>query len=271
MLQWLAKLLINKVTIMKIKITFDPDGAYGYPKDGIIDAQELVNDYIEHLNEVEDADTISFLKRIEIEKAVDFVAEMWDLSYDIIPDDKVIRKCCICGKEITSGYVFDGTDCFCSKECAVEGFDNDEGCVEILIDDGERLVWMDSLPTPPHYKVNIGCASTENFHYCDSWEKVCHWLSDRLKTKIETQEHINAYNRKHKRAKIEILVFKPTDYYKYRRPYVTLLHFCDTIMSKAQLTRKDRRMKKLLRSFAINYDDANWMKDASPEIWQGEI
>lgn len=130
---------------MKIKITFDPDGAYGYPKDGIIDAQELVNDYIENLNEAEDADTISFLKRIEIEKAVDFVAEMWDLSYDIIPDDKVIRKCSVCDKEITSGYVFDGTDCFCSKECAAKFFDNDSDCVEILIDEGERLVWHDTL------------------------------------------------------------------------------------------------------------------------------
>ena len=130
---------------MKINITFDPDGAYGYPKGEIIDGQQLVNDYIETLNEVEDADTISFLKRIEIEKAVDFVAEMWDLSYDIIPDDKVIRKCTVCGKQITEGYVFDGTDCFCSKECATKFFDNDEGCVDILIDDGDRLVWHDSF------------------------------------------------------------------------------------------------------------------------------
>ena len=130
---------------MKVKITFDPDGAYGYPKGEIIDGQQLVNDYIETLNEVEDADTISFLKNTEIEKAVDFVAEMWDLSYDVIPDEKVVRKCAECGKEITSGYVFDGTDTFCSKECATKFFDNDEGCVEILIDDGDRLVWHDTF------------------------------------------------------------------------------------------------------------------------------
>ena len=72
---------------MKIKITFDPDGAYGYPKDGIIDAKQLVNDYIENLNEVEDADTIAFLKRIEIEKAADFVAEMWSLDYEIVQSE----------------------------------------------------------------------------------------------------------------------------------------------------------------------------------------
>lgn len=55
------------------------------------------------------------------------------------------RKCSVCGKQITEGYVFDGTDCFCSKECATNFFDNDEGCVEILIDDADRLVWHDKL------------------------------------------------------------------------------------------------------------------------------
>ena len=129
---------------MKIKITFDPDGVYGYPKGTIIDGKDLVNDYIDCLNEVEDADTITFLRNSEIEKSVDFIAQMWSLNYDVIPDDKVIRKCTICGKEITEGYVFDGTDCFCSKECAITFFDNDEGCVEILIDEGERLKWFDS-------------------------------------------------------------------------------------------------------------------------------
>lgn len=67
---------------MKVKIIFDPDGDYGYPKGEIIEAQQLVDDYIENLNEVEDADTISFLKKTEIEKAVDFVAEMWKLDYE---------------------------------------------------------------------------------------------------------------------------------------------------------------------------------------------
>ena len=129
---------------MKIKITFDPDGCYGYP-DEIIDGEQLVNDYIDTLNEVEDADTISFVKSVEIVKAVDFVAEAWRLSYDVIPDDNVIRKCSVCGKDMTEGYVFDGTDCFCSKECATDFFDDDEGCVEILIDDGDRLVWHDTF------------------------------------------------------------------------------------------------------------------------------
>lgn len=116
---------------MKIKITFDPDGVYGYPKDEIIDGKRLVQDCIETLNEVEDADTIKFLKTSEIEKAVDFVAEMWKLNYDVIPDDKIIRKCPICGKQMTEGYVF-GTDCFCSYKCADEFFN-------------ERLAWHDKF------------------------------------------------------------------------------------------------------------------------------
>ena len=33
----------------------------------------------------------------------------------------------------------------CSKECAVKFFNMDEGCVNILIDEGDRLVWHDKL------------------------------------------------------------------------------------------------------------------------------
>lgn len=67
---------------MKIKILFDGDGEYGYPKGEILEAQQFVNDYIDSLNEVEDADTIAFLNQIDIEKAVDFVAEIWDVDYE---------------------------------------------------------------------------------------------------------------------------------------------------------------------------------------------
>ena len=55
------------------------------------------------------------------------------------------RECSICGKKVTEGYLFDGTDCFCSKECAVKFFNNDEGCVNILIDEADRLVWHDNF------------------------------------------------------------------------------------------------------------------------------
>lgn len=49
--------------------------------------------------------------------------------------------CAHCGKELNGhGLVFDDIDIFCDEECAAKFFDNDKGCVEILIDDG-RLVW----------------------------------------------------------------------------------------------------------------------------------
>lgn len=182
-----------------------------------------------------------------------------------------IRKCCICGKETTSGYVFDGTDCFCSKECAVEGFDGDEGCVEILIDDGERLVWMDSLPTPPHYRVNIGCDMTENFHYCDSWEKVCNWLSERLKLQIKSQKDINDYNRLHKSRRIDFMVFNPKEYYENRKLYIEEVRKCKDFMTKAQRSRRNNCLKRNLRQFSIHYDNANELWENYPEVWQGEI
>ena len=69
---------------MKVKINFDPDGAYGYPKGETLEASQLVEDYIDCLNEVEDADTILFLRSQPIERAVDFVADMWKLDYDFI-------------------------------------------------------------------------------------------------------------------------------------------------------------------------------------------
>lgn len=50
----------------------------------------------------------------------------------------------MCGKTITSGYVWDGTDVFCSKDCAAHALDGDYGCVEILIDDG-RIEWQDKF------------------------------------------------------------------------------------------------------------------------------
>lgn len=55
-----------------------------------------------------------------------------------------IRKCAECGRIITSGYVWDGTDTFCSEDCAAKVFDGDHGCVDILIDEG-RLVWKDEF------------------------------------------------------------------------------------------------------------------------------
>lgn len=256
---------------MKIKITFDSDGAYGYPKETIIDGKDLVNDYIDCLNEVEDADTITFLRNSEIEKSVDFIAQMWGLNYDIIPDDKVIRKCTICDKEITEGYVFDGTDCFCSKECAVEFFNGDNGCVEILIDEGERLIWMDSLTTAPHYKVGIGADNPNNFFYCDTRDKLFEWINSKVCQSVNDWPDIETYNREHKSAKIEVILFYPKNYYEYRKQYVANIQKCNDLMLRCQCIARSHKRDSLLEKFNRAYNDADSLWDMYPEVWQGEI
>ena len=52
-----------------------------------------------------------------------------------------MKKCSVCGKEITEGYVWDGTDCFCSEECLKSIFPDDPEAADILIEEGERVVW----------------------------------------------------------------------------------------------------------------------------------
>ena len=68
----------------KIKILSDRDGAYGYPVGTILPSDQLIEVYIDCLNEVEDADTISFLKSSRTEEAVDFIADMWGLDYEFV-------------------------------------------------------------------------------------------------------------------------------------------------------------------------------------------
>ena len=68
---------------MKVKILFDPDGEYGYGK-RIVDANEFVNDFIFIQNILEETDTISELKAMPIEKAVDFVADKWRIDYELV-------------------------------------------------------------------------------------------------------------------------------------------------------------------------------------------
>lgn len=51
-----------------------------------------------------------------------------------------MKICSVCGKKITEGYVWDGTECFCSEECLTSRF-YDKAAVPILIEEGERVVW----------------------------------------------------------------------------------------------------------------------------------
>ena len=56
----------------------------------------------------------------------------------------ITKKCSCCGKKITMGYVWDGTDIFCTKKCAAKALAGDIGCVNILIDDG-RIEWHENF------------------------------------------------------------------------------------------------------------------------------
>ena len=181
------------------------------------------------------------------------------------------RKCSVCGKQITEGYVFDGTDCFCSKECATNFFDNDEECVEILLDEGDRLVWMDTLPTPPHYKVSIGADNPNNFFYCDTWQRVLDWLNTKVFATIKTKQDIDAYNEQHTFAKIDVILFEPKDYYDHRRQYVSNIHKCNDLMLRCQCIAKSPKRDRILYEFSRAYNDADALWDMYPEVWQGEI
>ena len=55
-----------------------------------------------------------------------------------------VRTCAVCGKSITSGYVWDGTDTFCSEDCAPRALDNDPACVGTLIGSG-RIEWQEEF------------------------------------------------------------------------------------------------------------------------------
>lgn len=252
---------------MKVKILFDPDGVYGYPKGEIINARQLVSDYINCLNEVEDADTIAFLKRIEIEKAVDFVAEMWRLNYEIVPLSK-IRRCAVCGKLITEGFLWDDRDYFCSKECGTIALNNDEGCFDILCDDG-RIAYYEDFPESLHFHVNVNHHSSSCFHYFDNEARMFDWISEKTGTEIRTFEDAEKWG--DKRNYCEILYLDPKTYYQQRKEYVSLLNTCSTLMYKAQCARKIRSTKHFLYQYGRIYDDANWYWDMYPEVWQGEI
>lgn len=72
------------------------------------------------------------------------------------------RKCACCGKEITKGYVWDGTDVFCGKSCAAKALGNDMGCVNILICNG-RLKWKDNIEGMKTFNISTPCDVADFF------------------------------------------------------------------------------------------------------------
>lgn len=49
-----------------------------------MEVKELVNDYIDCLNDVEDAETITFLQTVDENTALKFIKDMWGLEYEVI-------------------------------------------------------------------------------------------------------------------------------------------------------------------------------------------
>lgn len=188
---------------------------------------------------------------------------------------KETRKCSVCGKQITEGYVFDGIDCFCSKECAANFFDDDEGCVEILIDEGDRLIWHDEFPQRNHFRVNIGHYSPDCFHHFDNEQTMFRWINEKVGEEIHSFDDCEAWTRKQDDehgSYIEILCLgELKEFYENRRAYVQKVHECEDAMTKAQRkTSADKKSVQMAR-FAKAYDEANWYREMYPEVWQGEI
>ena len=63
------------------------------------------------------------------------------LYYIICELGKPAKTCAVCGKKVYQGFLFDRKECLCSKECATKFFNGDEGCVEILAEENDRLKW----------------------------------------------------------------------------------------------------------------------------------
>lgn len=75
---------------MKIEITYDSGNVYKVGK--IMDAHELIEDYIDCVPEGECADVIDFLRNTDEQTALDFVANGWGIGYIIIKTHKTMEE-----------------------------------------------------------------------------------------------------------------------------------------------------------------------------------
>lgn len=68
---------------MDIRILHDP--ASTYVENQIMSAKELINDFIEGLNESEenDKETIEWLNNVSEKSAIELIATLWDLSVEM--------------------------------------------------------------------------------------------------------------------------------------------------------------------------------------------
>ena len=190
----------------------------------------------------------------------------------------ITRKCAICGKVITSGYLFDGTTALCDKECATKFFDNDEGCVDILIDENKRLLWNEKFPKQEHYRANVCHYASNCFHHFDNEQKMFAWISDRIGKKVSSYKQCEDWGRDqewgiaHTNGYIEILVIDDLkEFYRKRQEYVAELRKCDDLMHKSQRMQKSFKRDRVFHDFTCAYENANVIYGTNPEVWQGEI
>lgn len=75
-----------------------------------------------------------------------------------------ILKCKQCGRVIRDEFIeFDGVVRFCGRECATAFFDNDSGCVDILLEEGKRLTWKNIMKV---FRVMPNAPDTGGFALC---------------------------------------------------------------------------------------------------------
>ena len=68
---------------MNIRILHDPESVYA--DNQVMSPKELINDFIEGLNENEenDKDTIKWLNKVSEKSAIELITSLWDLSVEI--------------------------------------------------------------------------------------------------------------------------------------------------------------------------------------------
>ena len=181
------------------------------------------------------------------------------------------KICQCCGKEVMAGFLFDSTTCLCSKECATHFFADDEGCVEILIEDGDRLVWHDKFEPKKHYRANVGHSSEDCFHHFDNEETMFEWISKTIGEKVSSYEDCENWTRKSD-SYIEVIEIDDLkDFYANRREFVQKVRKSQDYMDKARKLKKCRKRDRFIKMFQDAYDDAYDLSREHPEVWHGEI
>lgn len=124
-----------------------------------------------------------------------------------------------------------------------------------------------------HLRVNIGCHSSDCFHYFDNEYRMFHWISEHIGHPVNSYADCENWTvqQKDERLYIEILSFDVTDFYAKRKQYINLIDRCNTYLRKAQQATSFDKRSRFLDIFSDNYEAANQLAENHPFVWQGEI